>query len=127
LLAPTVNQSKSVNSNDISISHSSQLDSAIPASKIAQLSSGEFVGIVSDNPDQRIEQKMFHCQIINDVEAIKKEEAAFVDLPVTRDVTEEEIQANYHDIKMDMQLIIHTVLEKIRNDPGLAHLLIQRE
>jgi len=120
-------QSKSVNSNDISISHSSQLDSAIPASKIAQLSSGEFVGIVSDNPDMRIEQKMFHGEIINDVEAIKEEEAAFVDLPVKGDVTEEEIQLNYQDIKMDVQLIIHTVLERIRNDPGLAHLLIQKE
>jgi type IV secretory pathway TraG/TraD family ATPase VirD4 len=47
-------QSKSINSSDISISQSTQLDYAIPASKIASLSSGEFVGMVADNPKKRL-------------------------------------------------------------------------
>ena len=55
---------------DTSISRSRQLDSAIPASKIASLSSGEFVGLVADNPDEKIKLKMFHAEIINDVKKL---------------------------------------------------------
>jgi hypothetical protein len=39
-------ESLSINSSDTSVSKSTQLEYAIPASKIAALSSGEFVGIV---------------------------------------------------------------------------------
>lgn len=53
--------SLSINRTDTSVSKSKQPDLAIPSSKISTLSSGEFVGIVSDNPDQRIELKAFHC------------------------------------------------------------------
>ena len=66
-------QSISINSNDTSISKSKQLEQAIPASTIASLSSGEFVGMVADNPDQVITLKAFHCKIINDHDALKKE------------------------------------------------------
>jgi type IV secretory pathway TraG/TraD family ATPase VirD4 len=52
-------QSMSINSSKVSISKSTQMESAIPASKIATLSSGEFVGIVADSPDVKISQKMF--------------------------------------------------------------------
>ena len=45
--------SMSINSSDTSITRSTQLDYAIPASKIATLSSGEFVGVVADNPEQK--------------------------------------------------------------------------
>lgn len=65
-------ESFSINSNDTSISRSKQLDLAIPPSKIANLSSGEFVGTIADNPNQKIAQKIFHCEIINDPAALKK-------------------------------------------------------
>jgi type IV secretory pathway TraG/TraD family ATPase VirD4 len=57
-------QSISINSNDTSISKSKQLEHAIPASTIASLSSGEFVGMVADNPDQLIPLKSFHCKML---------------------------------------------------------------
>ncbi|RYE54840.1 MAG: hypothetical protein EOP48_11445 [Sphingobacteriales bacterium] len=63
----------SINSMDTSISKNMQLDYAIPASKIASLSSGEFVGAVADNPEEKIELKTFHCEIINNHEEIKRE------------------------------------------------------
>ena len=66
-------QSVSVNRTDTSISHSKQLDSAIPASKIAALSSGEFVGLVADNPDEKIKLKMFNAEIINDADKFNNE------------------------------------------------------
>ncbi|SDE66262.1 hypothetical protein SAMN05216464_108133 [Mucilaginibacter pineti] len=88
------------------MSTSSQLDSAIPASRIASLSSGEFVGIVADNPDQKIGLKMFHAEIVNDHDAIKTEEAGFQSLPQVREVDQETIYANYLQIKQDIQEIL---------------------
>ena len=49
-----------VNRTDTSISHFMQLNNAIPASKIAALSSGEFVRLVADNPDEKIKLKMLN-------------------------------------------------------------------
>lgn len=71
-------QSLSINSIDTSLSKSTQMDSAIPASKIASLSSGQFVGMVADNPDHKIELKMFHVEVVNDHVAIKAEEERYV-------------------------------------------------
>src|SRR6185503_10595680 len=99
-------QSTSVNSSDTSVSYSGQLDSAIPVSTIASLSSGEFVGMVADNPDQKIPQKAFHAEIINDNEAIRKEEAQYRELPVIRNVTPELVRNNYLKIKMDIEELV---------------------
>lgn len=92
-------QSRSINSSDISISQSSQLDYAIPASKIAGLSSGEFVGMVADNPDEKIALKMFHCEIQNDHGAIASEEKFYKPIPIVKSVSAEEIKENYEAIK----------------------------
>lgn len=67
----------SINSNDTSISRSKQLESSIPPSKIAILSSGEFVGMMADDPDCKIELKAFYCQIVNDHEALNREQAGY--------------------------------------------------
>ena len=69
--------SMTINSGDTSTTKATQLDYAIPASKIASLSSGEFVGMVADNPEQKIQLKLFHSEIQNDHETIAMEEAAY--------------------------------------------------
>ncbi|MBW8683436.1 TraM recognition domain-containing protein [Chitinophaga rhizophila] len=120
-------QSKSINSNDISVSHSNQLESAIPASKISNLSSGQFVGLVADNPEQRVPQKIFNSEFINDWDAIKTEEDNYLPLPDIKEVTESMVQHNYFQIKKEAAEIINDVLSEIRNDPGRAHLLIIKE
>ena len=117
-------ESVSINRQDTSISKSMQLDSAIPASTIATLSSGEFVGIVADNPEQKIELKVFHSEIINDHEAIKKEETYYQPIPPVRKVDNDSIQQNYLQIKEDVKWIIESEIERIKNDPELAHLII---
>ncbi len=99
-------QSISINANDTSISKSTQLDSAIPASKIAGLSSGEFVGTVSDDPQQRIELKTFHAEIINDHASIAKEESTYKHIPQIRKITYFEIQEVYQRIKSDIGVIV---------------------
>lgn len=113
----------SINRQDTSVSHNSQLDAAIPASKIAALSSGEFVGMVADNPDEIIKLKTFHCEIQNSHAAIKAEEDNYKPLPKIRDITAIEVQSNYIKIKNEVDDIIEQELERIRKDPNLAHLL----
>jgi hypothetical protein len=103
-----INQQKesvSINSTDTSVSHSTQLDYAIPASKIAGLSSGEFVGMVADDPTNRIELKTFHCQIQNDHQAIAAEEKCYEDIPAIRQSGQKEIIANYQRIKEDIKTL----------------------
>lgn len=117
-------ESLSINRTDTSISRSTQLDYAIPASKITALSSGEFVGMVADNPDQKIELKTFHCEILNDHTALKIEENSYKDIPIISEVTTQEVQDNYYRIKKDVQQLVATEIERIHNDPNLAHLIL---
>jgi len=106
-------QSTSVNSSDTSVSYSGQLDAAIPLSTIVSLSSGEFVGMVADNPDQRISLKAFHSEIINDHEAIRNEETKYRESPALRVITQELIMNNYLKIKMDIEELI---LDELQSD-----------
>jgi hypothetical protein len=120
-------ESLSINSNDTSVSRSTQLEYAIPASKIATLSSGEFVGSVADNPTEKIALKNFHCEIINDHEALKAETDAYVSIPKIREITQKEIEANYKQIKDEVLEIIELEMERIFDTPELAHLLVVRD
>ncbi len=101
-----------------------QLDGAIPASTISTLSSGEFVGIVADNPEQKIDLKAFHSEIINDHEAIREEENHYQEIPPIREVDNDTIQLNYTQVKDDIKWLIESEIERIKNDPELAHLII---
>jgi hypothetical protein len=111
-------QSMSINSSDTSISKSTQMESAIPASKIATLSSGEFVGIVADSPDVKIKQKMFHSEIQNDHQAIKIEEEGYRPLPVVQQVTAEDVRENYGKIKREVEALLKAELQKIKDRDG---------
>lgn len=99
-------QSISINSQDTSVSKSTQLDFAIPASKISTLSSGEFVGLVADNPDEKIDLKVFHNAIINDHDALKAEVDNYMPIPSIRKVDNETLTVNYFSIKADIENII---------------------
>jgi hypothetical protein len=103
-------ESISINSSDTSVSRSTQLDLAVPASKIASLSSGEFVGMVADDPDQKIDLKVFHSEILNDHEAIRNEESSYHEIPAVRNVSPEEIQDNYFRIKEEVRMIVEEKL-----------------
>ena len=111
-----INQEKesiSINSSDTSVSKSVQLDYAVPASKISGLSSGEFVGMVADDPDNKIDLKTFHSAIQNDHDAIKKEEEAYQPIPSVREVDQAEVLMNYHQIKEDIKVLVETVLSQL--------------
>lgn len=99
-------ESRSINSSDISKTQSTQLDYAIPAAKIASLSSGEFVGIVADNPEQKIKLKVFHSEIQNDHVSIKNEEEGYKSIPIIQKVSAEDIHENYQRIKREVMELI---------------------
>jgi len=93
-----------------------------------------FVGAVSDNFDERIDQKIFHAEIVVDNAKVAKETKAYKPIPVITDFTdengndrmEETVAANYFLIKEDVKQIVSEELERIRNNPTLAHLLQQK-
>jgi predicted transcriptional regulator len=103
-------KSVSVNSSDTSISSSTQLDSAVPASTIASLSSGEFVGVVADDPNQKISLKSFHCEIINDQKAILNDQKSYTSIPELQPVSEEMMMNKYQNIRRDIAMLVEDVL-----------------
>jgi len=119
--------SLSINAQDTSISKSTQLEAAIPPAKIANLSSGEFVGAVADDPLTKIKHKAFHCEIQNDHTAIAEEEKAFQDIPVIRKVTHDEIMDNFFRIKKDIKTIVAAEYEKIKAHPDMKKFLLMNK
>lgn len=123
-------QSISINRNDTSSSISTQLDYIIPASKISNLSQGMFVGTVADNFDQRIEQKIFHCQILVDSNKVSEDEKKYEPIPDMYAVhfqddedMEKQINANYKQVKESIHNLMAEEIQRIKKDPDLAHYL----
>lgn len=114
----------SVNRSDTTVASSMQLDLAVPASKIATLSSGEFVGMVADNPDEQVALKAFHCRIINDHKAMSVEQNGFKPIPAVREISPQVVRKTYELIKEDIQQIIDHVIAQINEDPALNHLMV---
>jgi YWFCY protein/Type IV secretory system Conjugative DNA transfer len=109
-------QSVSINRMDTSISHSKQLDAAVPASKIAALSSGEFVGMVADDPLEKIKLKMFHSEIINDHKKLNEEVSRYKDIPVVSNVTQQQVLDNYYQVKMDIKRLIGEEVVRLKKE-----------
>ena len=126
-------QSMSITRSDKTTSISTQMDSLIPQSKISTLTQGMFVGAIADNFEERIEQKMFHCEIVVDSAKVTAETKEYKSIPVITDFMDkngdntmkEQIQLNYNRIKTEVKQIVSDELERIKNDPELAYLLQQ--
>ena len=124
-------QSISINRQDVSTSINTQMDSLIPPSKISGLTQGMFVGSVSDNFTERIEQKIFHAEIVVDTDKVKREESHYQPIPIINDFKDADgndcmkqaIQDNYNQIKEDVKQIVKDELERIANDENLKHLI----
>lgn len=119
-------ESLSINSSDTSISKSKQLDAAVPPSRISSLSSGEFVGMMADNPDCKIDLKAFHSEIINDHDSLKKESDGYKKIPLVRKLDNAIIQRNYAQIKQDVLQIIQLEMDRLLSDPAMMHLVIKK-
>ena len=127
-------QSISINRQDVSTSINTQMDALIPPSKISGLTQGMFVGSVSDNFDERIEQKVFHAEIVVDNAKVTAETKAYKPIPIITDFTDENgndrmkemVQENYNRIKEEVKQVVKDELERIANDDNLKHLLQQK-
>lgn len=124
-------QSMTINRNDKSTSISTQMDSLIPASKISNLTQGMFVGAVSDNFDERIEQKIFHAEIVVDSAKVSAEMKAYKKIPVIaefsdsngNDILRKTIDSNYRRVKQEIVALVESETERIKVDPKLGKLL----
>ena len=124
-------QNMTINRNETSVSINTQMDSLIPASKISNLTQGMFVGAVADNFDERIEQKIFHAEIVVDNEQVRRETARYVKIPQIIDFTDkdgndtmqQQIDANYYRIKSEVRQIVADEIGRIKADPELSHLI----
>ena len=124
-------ESHSVSNENVTTSTNTQLETLIPASKISNLTQGMFVGSVADNFDERIEQKIFHAEIVVDNEKVRRETARYVKIPQIIDFTDkdgndtmqQQIDANYYRIKNEVRQIVADEIERIKADPELSHLI----
>ena len=124
-------QSMTINRNDKSTSISTQMDSLIPASKISNLTQGMFVGAVSDNFDERIDQKIFHAEIVVNSAKVSAEMKTYQPIPIIADFINEDgsdnlketIEANYRKIKQEILSLVNSEIERIKATPELTHLI----
>src|SRR5690606_17897263 len=116
-------QSIAINRNDTSVTKSKQLDFAIPVNKISSLSSGEFVGMVADNPDEKIELKAFCAEIINDHVTLNREQAGYKKLPVVSNVGPGDVLKNYLQVKKDVKMIVQKEIERMMDTPELTDMI----
>lgn len=127
-------QSMTINRNDKSTSISTQMDSLIPASKISNLTQGMFVGAVSDNFDERIDQKIFHAEIVVDSAKVSAEMKQYQSIPeintfrtkIALTTSKRLLKPTINVSSKDVLSLVNTEIERIKNDPQLKH-LVKRE
>ena len=90
----------------VSVNIDEQEDFMIPASRIAQLSQGQFVGLTADDAAQRNPLPVFYAKTDLDIDAIKVEENSFVDMP--------QVYA-FNDIKQMKRLYSLLTSDKVRS------------
>ena len=92
---------------------------------------GMFEGAVSDNFDERIDQKIFHAEIVVDNAKVSAEMKVYQSIPIIAnfinedgsDNLKETIEANYKCVKEDVISLVKNETERIKSDPELAHLI----
>jgi hypothetical protein len=81
--------------------------------------------------NERIDQKIFHAEIVVDSDKVSVEMKAYQPIPVIANFTnedgsdnlEETIEANYRKVKKDILSLVNAEVERIKADPALAHLV----
>ncbi|HEV9035644.1 MAG TPA: YWFCY domain-containing protein [Puia sp.] len=109
----------STNNRGTSTSQSLQLDLAMPASKIAALSSGEFVGITADSPDRPMPLKAFHCQV-----KLEPQPDNVNNPRPSQKVSLETVNQVFQQIQEETKRIVKNRLNEMRNNPTRARLIL---
>lgn len=114
---PSITQHKttvSVNSSDTSVSKSEQSNPAMSPATLAALSSGEFVGILADDPDKEMALKAFHGRIVKEPGSVAAKE-----LPVVRELGPDEVEEIFRRVKREVTELVETEMVRIMRDPAL--------
>lgn len=115
------------NSRDSSVSQSQQLEPVLPASKIATLSSGEFVGITADTPEQPLPLKAFHARIVLDPEVGEFERTGGGKIPEVRKISLEEIQANFERIQIEVEQMVEARFLEMNVQNDLMRFIVEKK
>jgi energy-coupling factor transporter transmembrane protein EcfT len=118
--------SVSINSSDTSSSKSQQLETAIPNSVISSLSAGEFVGMVADNPNNKIILKIFHGEIIKGIRSGNNLFTERISMSEKSYLSNEVITNKYIEIKNEILQIVDKVIEEMSKDPKRSYLLVNK-
>ena len=84
------------------------MEQLVPASKIATLSQGFFVGKVADNAGQDIDLKLFNGYVAVEADQMQK---PLKDLP-RREVSQVQLKENFMNIKEDIANLIRWEQDK---------------
>lgn len=109
---PTIQQEKpsvSTNSTDLSVSTTLQREPTVNQATIASLSSGEFVGVLSDDPDDELELKVFHGRILRE----DSDDRVSFKLPAVREVDEAEVMRQFESVKSDVRDLMAGEVERV--------------
>lgn len=115
------------NSSDTTFSRTRQMGPAISPASVATLSSGQFLGIVADDPETELDLKAFHAKVINDRKALDKERDKWVELPVVKQIDAEAVNKNFYQVKEDVKELVRAEMARIMGDPGLGGFVVRRE
>ena len=115
----------SLNDSDTSISKSLQLDNPVNQATIACLSFGEFVGMVADDPGEKLVMKAFHVLLKREEKTSKGEMADKAEkLPIVRTIEAGEVQRNYLQVKADVKGLVDTEMNRMMGDSDLIGLMV---
>lgn len=113
-------QSMSVNNNQTTFSTSERMDSLIPAGKIASLKTGEMVGIIAQDEQNKVTEyksSAMNGKISLDMKELKVEEKNYLELPTYYsfmdkngiDQKDEILMSNFRKINKEVDLIISKI------------------
>jgi YWFCY protein/TraM recognition site of TraD and TraG len=114
-------QSVSTNSADTSVSISQQWEPAVTQATIATLSSGEFVGVVADDPGKEMELKAFHAKIVRE----EGKEAEMGELPVIRTIDAKAVQDHFLKIRKDIVDLVEGETRRIAGDARFRGMIVK--
>jgi len=116
--------SVSTNSVDTSISHSLQWEPIVTPATIANLSSGEFVGVVADDPDVPVELKAFHAKVQLGESEILGNEALPVVFSSSEDLSSV-IQSVFEQVRYDIMRLVDVEFNLMKEDADLAGFILE--
>ena len=112
--------SVTMNSSDTSVSKGELMASSVSINTMATLSSGEFVGIVADDPGEKLELKTFYATI----QQPKHTDMDLQPLPIVREIHADGIQAIFLQVKKDIDNLVKAEMDRITNDPTLKAFIL---